>query len=133
SRLKSLFLFFFCYSRRCCFSAGKHSRDFIFTTPAVLTSHRISGGKFFMTRCDLSVIRPGAGLALEISNRSLQFFVMLLSAACEPCIRKETGFGFGLNSGGQPWCLSSSVLRCLRVELSRCEREPTKVIVSRHL
>ena len=73
SRLESLFLFFFCYSRRCCFSAGKHSRDFIFTTSAVLTSHRISGGKFFMTRCDSSVIRPGAGLVLEISNRSLQF------------------------------------------------------------
>ena len=73
SRLESLFLFFFYYSRRCCFSAGKHSRDFIFTISAVPTSHRISGGKFFMTRCDSSVIRRGAGLVLEISNRSLQF------------------------------------------------------------
>src|SRR4029077_2820216 len=103
SHLGSLFLFFFCYSRRCCFSAGKQSRDFIFTTLAVLTSHRISGGKFFMTRCDSSVIRAGAGLVLEISNQSFQFFVMLPSAACEPCIPKATGFGFGLNWGGQPW------------------------------
>ena len=122
-----------CYSRRCCFSAGKHSRDFIFTISAVPTSHRISGGKFFMTRFDSFVIRPGAGSVLEISNRSLQFFVTLPSAAREPCIRKATGFGFGLNSGGQPWCLSSSVSRCLLVELSRCEREPTKVIVSPRL
>ena len=66
-----------CYSRRCCFSEGKHSRDFIFTISAVPASHRISGGKFFMTRFDSFVIRPGAGSVLEISNRSLQFFVTL--------------------------------------------------------
>jgi hypothetical protein len=126
--LESLFLFFFYYSRWCCFSAGK--QDFIFTTSAVLKSHRIAGGKFFMKRCDSSAVRPGAGLVLEISNQSLQFFVMFPSAACEPCIRKATGFGFGLNSGGQPWCLGSSLLCCLRVELSRCELEPIKVIVS---
>src|SRR6266699_6347065 len=128
SRLESLY--FFCYSRPCCFSAGKHPRDFIFAISAVLLSRRVSGGKFFMRRFDLFVIRPGAGSVLEISNRSLQFFVTLLSAARERCIRKATGFGFGRNSGGRRCCSRSSVSPCLLVEFSRCEREPTKVIVS---
>src|SRR5207249_8230704 len=66
-------LFFFCYSRPCCFSAGKHSRDFVLVISAVPLSQRISGGKFFMTRLDSFVTRPGAESALEISNRSLQF------------------------------------------------------------
>src|SRR6266699_4263730 len=128
SRLESLF--FFCYSRPCCFSGGKHSRDFIFAISAVPAFQRSSGGKFFMTRFDSFVIRPGAGSVWEISNRSLQFFVTLLSAIGEPCIRKATGFGFGRNSGGRRCCSRSSVSPCLLVEFSRCEREPTKVIVS---
>src|SRR6266700_4710114 len=128
SRLESRF--FFCYSRPCCFSEGKHSRDLIFAISAVPASQRISGGEFFLTRFDSFVIRPGVGSVLEISNRSLHFFVTLLSAAREPCIRKATGFGFGLNSGGRRCCSRSSVSPCLLVESSRCEREPTKGIVS---
>src|SRR4029453_2721874 len=69
-----------------------------------------------MTRFDSFVIRPGAGSVLEISNRSLQFFVTLLSATGQPLIRKAMAFGFGRTSlaGGGPtgvwfWrpCLSS--------------------------
>src|SRR6266699_1980703 len=131
SRLESLF--FFCYSRPCCFSGGKHSRDFIFAISAVPAFRRISGGEFFMTRFDSFVIRPGAGSVWQISNRSLQFFVTLLSAIGEPCIRKATGFGFGRNSVGWRWCSRSSVSRCLLVEFSRCDREPTKVIASPRL
>ena len=126
-------LFFFCYSRRCCFLEGRHSRDFIFAISLVPAPQRIFGGGFFMTRFDSFVIRPGAGSVLEISNRSLQFSVTLLSATREPCIRKATGFGFGLNSGGQRWCSRSLVSRCLLVEFSHCEWEPTKVIVSLRL
>src|SRR6266567_9187816 len=128
SRLESLLLF--CCSRPCCFSASKYSRDFIFAISAVPASQRISGGEFFMTRFDSFVIRPGAGSVLEISNRFLQFFVTLLSATGEPCIRKATGFGFGRNLVGRRWCSRSSVSRCLLVEFSHCEWEPTKVIVS---
>src|SRR4026208_1095777 len=86
-----------------------------------------------MTRFDSFVIRPGAGSVLEILNRSLQFFVTLPSATREPCIRKATGFGFGLNSGGQGWCSRSLVSRCLLVEFSHCEWEPTNGIVSPRL
>src|SRR5207245_7579978 len=107
SRLESLF--FFSYSRPCCFSGGKHSRDFIFAISAVPAYQRISGGEFFMTRFDSFVIRPGAGSVWEISNRSLQFFVTLLSAARERCIRQAIGFGFGRHSVGLQWFLRSPV------------------------
>ena len=47
-----------CYSRRCCFSEVKHSKDFIFaiSAPAPRSNFR---WKFFMTRFDSFVIRPG--------------------------------------------------------------------------
>src|SRR4029077_19409235 len=133
-RLESLFFFFFCcYSRHCCFSEVRHSRDFIFAISLLPEPQRISGAEFFMTRFDSFVIRPGAGSVLEISNRFLRFFVTLPSATREPCIRRATGFGFGLNSGGQRCCSRSLVSRCLLVEFSHCEWEPTKGIVSPRL
>src|SRR4029077_14495571 len=132
-RLESLFFFCCCYSRRSSFSEVRHSRDSIFAISLLPALQRISGGEFFMTRFDSFVIRPGAGSVLEILSRSLEFFVTRPSATREPCIRKATGFGFGLNSGGQRWRSRSLVSRCLLVEFSHCEWEPTKAIVSPRL
>src|SRR6266550_3811426 len=113
--------------------SGKYSRDCIFAISVVPASQRISSGEFFMTRFESFVIRPGAGSVLEISNRLLEFFVSLLLATGVRCNQKTTGFGFGWNSGGQRWCSRSLVSRSLLVEFSRCEWEPTKVIVSPRL
>src|SRR5204863_9489803 len=102
SRLESFF--FFCYSLLSWFSLNKHSRDFILAISAAPTSPRISNGGFFMTRSDSFVIRLGPASVLESLNRSLQFFVTLLSAIREPCTREGTGSGFGSRPGGQRPC-----------------------------
>jgi hypothetical protein len=41
-----ILFFFFCYSRRCCFSEVRHSRDFIFAISLVPGSQRISVADF---------------------------------------------------------------------------------------
>ena len=45
------------------------------------------------------------GCQIRMSEELDGLTVTLPSATREPCIRKATGFGFGLNSGGQAWCL----------------------------
>src|SRR5215467_7935934 len=85
----------------------------------------MSDGGFFMTHSDLFVIRLGQESVLEISNRFLQFFVALLSAIREPCIRKATGFGFGPRLAGRRCCSPSWESRSLLAGSSRCDRGPT--------